>query len=82
MATTSPAPEKKKKNSSFPEPPRRGRIKAQIFNGLVKSVVSKVSKAGESLGRLTGNGGGGGGGSASSTSPRSAYNSEGKSDVS
>lgn len=80
MATSSLTPEenKKKKNNlnvvSFPDLPRRGQIKAQIFNVFIKSVVSTVSKAGESIGKFSGNGGAGG--SASSTPPHSAYNSD------
>ncbi|KAI9081997.1 hypothetical protein K1719_036259 [Acacia pycnantha] len=64
-----------KNQANFPDPPKRGnKIKAQIFKGLIKSVTSAVSKAGESLGKV--NGGGNRGGSASSTPPTSAYNSD------
>ena len=75
MATTSSStPEKKK--ASFP--PKRGQIKAEIFNGLVTTVVSTISKVGESVRNIIGNGGG----SESSTPPPSTYNSEGNTDVS
>ena len=79
MATTSSStPEKKK--ASFP--PKRGQIKAEIFNGLVTTVVSTISKVGESVRNIIGNGGNKGGGSESSTPPPSTYNSEGNTDVS
>ncbi|KAJ1395111.1 hypothetical protein SESBI_33638 [Sesbania bispinosa] len=74
MSTASSTPQKKK--ASFP--PKRGQIKAEIFNGFVSSVASTVSKVGESLRNVIGNGGG----SASSTPPPSGYNSESNSDIS
>ncbi|TKY48482.1 hypothetical protein E2542_SST25901 [Spatholobus suberectus] len=55
-------------------PPKRGQIKAQIFNSLVNSVTSTIAKTGESLRNVIGNGGGSG--SATSTPPPSGYNSE------
>jgi hypothetical protein len=69
-------------SSSFP--PKRGQIKAQIFESLAKTVVSRASKLGKAVGRIIGEGGSGSGsgGSASSTPPLSAYNSDGNSDVS
>ena len=67
-------------SSSFP--PKRGQIKAQIFESLTKTVVSRASKLGKAVGRIIGEGGSGSGGSASSTPPPSAYNSDGNSDVS
>ncbi|KAK4255017.1 hypothetical protein QN277_008080 [Acacia crassicarpa] len=66
-----------KNQANFPDPPKRGnKIKAQMFEGLIKSVASAVSKAGESLGKVNGGGGGNSGGSASSTPLTSAYNSD------
>ncbi|CAE6018176.1 unnamed protein product [Arabidopsis arenosa] len=55
-------------------PPRRGKVKREIFGFLANSIVSVV-KAGGSFGR---NSGGGGGGSSSSTTtpPGSGYTSE------
>ncbi|QHN76984.1 hypothetical protein HN51_054422 [Arachis hypogaea] len=73
MAST---PEKKR--SSFP--PKRGQIKAEIFNGLASSVVSTVSRVGESLRNMIGNGGTSPSSSSTSTPPPSAYNSEGNND--
>ncbi|RDX96567.1 hypothetical protein CR513_20760, partial [Mucuna pruriens] len=55
-------------------PPKRGQIKAQVFNSLVNSVASAISKTRESLRNVIANGGGSG--SASSTPPPSGYNSE------
>ncbi|XWS71770.1 hypothetical protein CRYUN_Cryun03dG0167200 [Craigia yunnanensis] len=49
MATASTNPQRKKKETRFP--PRRGQIKAQIFESLVKTVVSAASKAKEALGK-------------------------------
>ncbi|KAG2673667.1 hypothetical protein I3843_13G090100 [Carya illinoinensis] len=68
-----------KKSTSFP--PRRGQVKAQIFESLAKKVVSAVSKVGEALGMNRGNDGNGGA-SASSTPPPSSYNSDVNSDIS
>ncbi|KAG4945310.1 hypothetical protein AAZX31_15G042500 [Glycine max] len=58
-------------------PPKRGQIKAQIFTSLVNSVASTISKTGESLRNVIGNGVNSGSGYASSTPPPSSgYNSE------
>ncbi|KAL6275989.1 hypothetical protein ACE6H2_019590 [Prunus campanulata] len=70
MASASPAP-KEKKNTRFP--PRRGLIKLQIFENLVKVVVNKASKPGaqgENRGEDSGES------SASQTPPPSAYSSD------
>lgn len=89
MASASTNPEKKR-NASLP--PKRGQIKAQIFESLVETVVSAVSRVGEALGRIRGEGSSSSGGSsvtltppestASSTPHPSAYNSDGTADVS
>ncbi len=75
-----------KKSTSLP--PKRGQVKAHIFESFVNtvvsavSVVSVVSKVGEKIvGRIRGEGGSGGN-SASSTPPPSSYNSDGNSDSS
>ncbi|CAK9172945.1 unnamed protein product, partial [Ilex paraguariensis] len=60
-------------------PPKRGQIKAQIFESLMGTVVSVTSKVGEALRRWARDGGGGGS-SASASSPPSAYCSDGCSD--
>ncbi|CAI9301108.1 unnamed protein product [Lactuca saligna] len=48
MATTFPAPPVKKPTAAFP--PRRGRVKAQIFEGVTETVASAASRAGDFLG--------------------------------
>ena len=48
MATAT-NPQRKKKKTQFP--PRRGQIKAQIFESMAKTVVSAASKAKEALGK-------------------------------
>ncbi|KAJ7980937.1 Transcriptional regulator like [Quillaja saponaria] len=65
------------------QPPKRGQIKAQIFESLVKSVTSMASKAGEPLGQNRAEAGGGGGldgnsASTFSTPLLTAYNSDDK----
>ncbi|EXC33215.1 hypothetical protein L484_011192 [Morus notabilis] len=65
MASISPTNEKKKKETSIP--PKRGQIKAQIFESLVKTVVSMASGAGAHS--ATGET------SASTAPPPSSYNS-------
>lgn len=70
-SSTYSTPHNKEKAASFP--PKRGKIKAQIFNSLVKIVTSTVSKAG----KFKGSGGDNSGGdSATSTPPPSDYNSD------
>ncbi|KAG2673666.1 hypothetical protein I3843_13G090000 [Carya illinoinensis] len=64
MASASTNPEKKK-NASFP--PKRGQIKAQIFESLAETVVSAFSRLGEALGRIRGSEGSSGRSSVSST---------------
>ncbi|KAF3453976.1 hypothetical protein FNV43_RR04418 [Rhamnella rubrinervis] len=64
------SPSKTQKKEKRRVPPKRGQIKGQIFENLIKSVVSMVSKAGET-GETSG------GTSASATPPASAYNSDG-----
>ncbi|CAH8264033.1 unnamed protein product [Arabidopsis lyrata] len=56
-------------------PPRRGKVKREIFGFLANSIVSAAVKAGGAFGR---NSGGGGGGSSSSTTtpPGSGYTSD------
>lgn len=81
MATGSPSP-LKKGNSGLP--PKRGQIKAQIFESLKKAVLSVASKSGETLGirRSSGGHGDASGSSASATPPPSGYNSDWNSDIS
>lgn len=76
METGSSTPQEKK-TASFP--PRRGQIKAKIFESLVKAVTNMTSKP-EAQGKNRGEGSGGGG-SASTTSPPSAYSSDANSDI-
>ncbi|PSS28945.1 Junctophilin-1 like [Actinidia chinensis var. chinensis] len=73
MASTPPNPSKKQ-NPSFP--PKRGQIKAQIFESWVNALSLAVSKAGEALGRIRRGGVGSSGGSTSESPPPSAYNSD------
>ncbi|KAI5322179.1 hypothetical protein L3X38_031251 [Prunus dulcis] len=70
LASASPAP-KEKKNTSFP--PRRGLIKLQIFEKLVKVVLNKASKPGA---QGENRGEDGGESSTSQTPPSSAYSSD------
>ncbi|KAL7583871.1 hypothetical protein Lser_V15G42259 [Lactuca serriola] len=48
MAATFPTPPAKKPTTAFP--PRRGRVKAQIFEGVAEAVASAASRAGDFLG--------------------------------
>ncbi|KAI8573775.1 hypothetical protein RHMOL_Rhmol01G0302200 [Rhododendron molle] len=57
-------------------PPKRGQIKARIFESLVKTISSVASKTGEALGRIRKEGGGSGSGSNSDSPPPSTYNSD------
>ena len=50
-------------------PPKRGQIKTRIFEDIFKSLVFTVSKTGESLGKITGNGDNGGRSASSSPLP-------------
>ena len=50
MATASTTPQRKRKETQFP--PRRGQIKAHIFESMVKTVVSAASKAKEAQGKM------------------------------
>ncbi|XVF05625.1 hypothetical protein REPUB_Repub05bG0188900 [Reevesia pubescens] len=71
----------KKKETQFP--PRRGQIKAQIFESMVKTVVSVASKAKEALGKnKVERSDGKSSSSTTTTPPQSAYNSEGNGDIS
>jgi hypothetical protein len=76
MATAS-ANTEKKSNGSF-DIPKRGQVKAQMFDSLAKTLVSAASKVGKALGGAAGSGGN----SAATTPPPSAYNSDGNSDIS
>ncbi|CAK9172944.1 unnamed protein product, partial [Ilex paraguariensis] len=73
MATTSSNSPKRQTTNP---PPKRGQIKAQIFESLVGTVVSVASKVGEAPSRW-GIDGGVGGSSASASPPPSAYCSDG-----
>ncbi|TQD99171.1 hypothetical protein C1H46_015181 [Malus baccata] len=58
-------------------PPRRGKIKAEVFENIVKALVIMASKpAGREKNREEG-----GGNSASTTPPPTAYNSDANSDI-
>ncbi|KAI3507828.1 hypothetical protein L1887_22823 [Cichorium endivia] len=48
MAASFPTPPAKKPTTAFP--PRRGRVKAQIFEGVAEAVASAASRAGNFLG--------------------------------
>ncbi|KAL7583335.1 hypothetical protein Lser_V15G42261 [Lactuca serriola] len=48
MAATFPAPPVKKPTAAFP--PRRGRVKAQIFEGVAETLASAASRAGDFMG--------------------------------
>ncbi|XVE59146.1 hypothetical protein DITRI_Ditri05aG0022200 [Diplodiscus trichospermus] len=81
MATASTNTQRKKKETQVP--PRRGQIKAQIFESMVKTVVSAASKAKEALGKNKGDGSDGRCSSSTTTTPpQSGYNSEGNGDIS
>ncbi|WJX50319.1 hypothetical protein P8452_36641 [Trifolium repens] len=67
MAST---PQKEKANL----PPKRGKIKAHIFNSMIKFVASSISTDGKS--KENGDSKDGSGGSTTSTPPPSTYNSD------
>ncbi|TYH16301.1 hypothetical protein ES288_A05G106400v1 [Gossypium darwinii] len=81
MAT---CPEKtKKKKTQFP--PRRGRVKAQIFESIVKTVVSAASKTKEEMGKNKSevcDGKSCSSSSTTSTPPQSGYTCEGNGHIS
>ncbi|KAF8079537.1 hypothetical protein N665_1020s0005 [Sinapis alba] len=56
-------------------PPRRGRVKREIFGVLASSIVSAAVRAGGVFGKNVG-GGGGGGSSSSTATPPSGYTSD------
>ncbi|XP_019082780.1 PREDICTED: uncharacterized protein LOC104700668 [Camelina sativa] len=56
-------------------PPRRGKVKREIFGFLASSIASAVFKAGGALGRNS-RGGGGGSSSSTTTPPGSGYTSD------
>lgn len=72
MATNSFTPPR---NQTPNLPPKRGKIKAQIFESIGETIATAASKAGEALGFIKKEEGGGGSVSATSTPP--AYNSDG-----
>ena len=81
MATAYTTPQRKKKEMQIPL--RRGQIKAQIFESMVKTVISAASKAKESLGKGKGEGSEGKSSSSTTTTPpQSGYNSEGNGEIS
>ncbi|XP_019056506.1 PREDICTED: uncharacterized protein LOC104800624 [Tarenaya hassleriana] len=59
-------------------PPKRGRIKREIFIGLARSIASAAARASRARARVIGEDGGGRGGasSACTTPPTSGYTSE------
>ncbi|KAK2643249.1 hypothetical protein Ddye_025012 [Dipteronia dyeriana] len=77
MATVPPTPQKKKNERTLP--PKRGKIKAKIFETLVNKVVGTTSKA-DGRGAAEKNGGEGSD-SATTTPPPSAYNSDANSEI-
>ncbi|XP_021278895.1 uncharacterized protein LOC110412628 [Herrania umbratica] len=80
MATASTTPQRKKDRNL---PPRRGQVKAQIFESVAKTVVSAASKAKQALGKNKGEGSDGKSTSSTTTTPpQSGYNSEGNGDIS
>lgn len=73
----------KKKETQIP--PRRGRVRAQIFESIVKTVASAVSKTKEKMGKQKREGYDGKSCSSSSTTstpPQSGYTSEGNGHIS
>ncbi|XVF46418.1 hypothetical protein PTKIN_Ptkin03bG0025000 [Pterospermum kingtungense] len=81
MATPTDDHPQRKKETQFP--PRRGKIKAQIFESIIKTMVSAASKAKEVLGKNRGEGSDGKNSSSTTTTPpQSGYNSEGNGDIS
>ncbi|KAI3461485.1 hypothetical protein Pfo_018148 [Paulownia fortunei] len=82
MATAPPNPPR---NQNVTLPPKRGRVKAQIFESLAGTVSYVASKARQALAKIGGGGGGGSSDSSTSTStttspPPSAYASDGYGD--
>ncbi|KAH7863797.1 hypothetical protein Vadar_022130 [Vaccinium darrowii] len=75
MATTPSKDSNTSNQRSASLPPKRGQIKARIFESLVKTISSVASKTGEKLGMTQGEGGGGSS-SASNSPPPSTYNSD------
>ncbi|KAL2239785.1 UNVERIFIED_CONTAM: hypothetical protein Sindi_0619700 [Sesamum indicum] len=71
-APTAPLPGKNKEGATT-LPPKRGRVKAQIFASLAGTVSSLASKAISKIGI----GGGGGDSSTTTSEPPSAYASDG-----
>ncbi|KAB2606777.1 hypothetical protein D8674_006494 [Pyrus ussuriensis x Pyrus communis] len=72
---TASSTSQEKKTTRFP--PRRGKIKAKVFENIVKAVVSMACKpAAQGKNREEG-----GGNSASTTPPPTAYNSDANSDI-
>ncbi|KAF8039765.1 hypothetical protein BT93_B2090 [Corymbia citriodora subsp. variegata] len=67
---TAPSPPRGNANARLP--PKRGQIKAHIFEGLVKTVTSAAAKAGNAIGL-----GNAGATSAAGSPPPSGYNSDG-----
>ncbi|CAH2060254.1 unnamed protein product [Thlaspi arvense] len=57
-------------------PPRRGRVKREIFGVLANSIVSAAVKAGGVFGRKAGGGVSGGSSSSTATPPTSGYTSD------
>ncbi|ESQ51340.1 hypothetical protein EUTSA_v10017810mg [Eutrema salsugineum] len=57
-------------------PPRRGRVKREIFGGLANSIVSAAVTAGGAFQRKVRGGGGGGSSSSTATPPTSGYTSD------
>ena len=72
MATNSSTPAR---NQTPNLPPKRGKIKAQIFENIGETITTAASKVVEALGFIKKEEGGGSSVSASSTPP--AYNSDG-----
>ncbi|XWS74230.1 hypothetical protein CRYUN_Cryun02cG0197900 [Craigia yunnanensis] len=79
MGTASTNPQRKKERQF---PPRRGQIMAQIFESMVKTVVSAASKSKETLRKNEGEGSDGKSSSTTTTPPQSGYNSERNGDIS
>ncbi|EEF32151.1 conserved hypothetical protein [Ricinus communis] len=68
--------QQKSKNITFPPIPKRGRVKAQIFESLAKTVISAAAKAV----RTPRNDGGDSGSSSGDTPPPSPCSSDANSD--
>ncbi|CAA2992508.1 Hypothetical predicted protein [Olea europaea subsp. europaea] len=61
-------------------PPKRGRVKAQIFGSFAETVSSVVSKAGDVLAKIKGSNGAAGSDSSTASPPPSGYASDAYSD--